>query len=66
MQGIHIVATGRALPEKKVTNDDLSKIMDTSDEWIRTRTGISSRHYCEGETCSSLAIAAAGTQRDER
>lgn len=61
MQGIQIVATGRALPKKIVTNDDLSKIVDTNDEWIQTRTGICQRHYCEDETCVSLAIEAAKT-----
>ena len=35
-----ILGTGSALPEKVVTNDDLAQVMDTSDEWIRTRTGI--------------------------
>lgn len=59
MQGIHIVATGRAVPKKIVTNDDLSKIVDTSHEWIVTRTGICRRHICEEETCTTLAIAAA-------
>lgn len=59
MQGIHIVATGRALPSKIVKNEDLSQIVDTSDEWIRTRTGIRQRYICEQETCQSLAIAAA-------
>ena len=59
MQGIHIVATGSALPKKVVTNDDLSKIVDTSDEWIRTRTGIGQRYICEEETCTTLAIRAA-------
>lgn len=59
MQGIHIVATGRAVPKKIVTNDDLSKIVDTSHEWIVTRTGICQRHICEEETCTTLAIEAA-------
>lgn len=60
MQGIHIVATGSAVPKKVVTNDDLSKIVDTNDEWIKTRTGISRRYVCgEGESCSTLAIEAA-------
>lgn len=59
MQGIKIVATGRALPQKIVTNDDLSQLVDTNDEWIRTRTGICQRHFCEEETCESLAIEAA-------
>ena len=59
MQVIKIVATVRALPQKIVTNDDLSQLVDTNDEWIRTRTGICQRHFCEEETCQSLAIAAA-------
>lgn len=59
MKGIEIVSTGAAWPEKVVTNDDLSQIMDTSDEWIYTRTGIKSRHVCKEETCGSLAIEAA-------
>ena len=59
MQGIHIVATGRAVPQKIVTNEDMSKIVDTSHEWIVTRTGICQRHICEEETCTSLAISAA-------
>ncbi len=54
-----ILSTGHALPAKVVTNDDLSKIMDTSDEWIRQRTGIVTRHICVEETTSSLSIAAA-------
>lgn len=59
MQGINIVATGRALPENKVTNDDLSKVVETSDEWIKTRTGIEARYICKEETCASLAATAA-------
>ncbi len=42
-----IIATGSAVPEKIVTNDDLSRHMDTSDEWIRTRTGIRERRISE-------------------
>ena len=41
---IKICGTGSYLPARLVTNDDLSKIMDTSDEWIKSRTGIESRH----------------------
>lgn len=59
MKGLNIVSLGSALPRKRITNDDLSKIVDTSDEWIVTRTGIKSRYICEEETCSSLAIEAA-------
>lgn len=58
MQGIHIVATGRALPAHLVINEELSKVVDTSDEWIRSRTGIGQRYRCEEETCASLAIEA--------
>jgi 3-oxoacyl-[acyl-carrier-protein] synthase-3 len=47
-------------PEKVVTNHDLEKILDTSDEWIRTRTGIRERHIAaKGEAASDLAAAAA-------
>lgn len=55
-----IIATGSYLPEKILTNDDLSKIVDTSDEWIRTRSGIRSRHIAaDGEETSDLAVTAA-------
>lgn len=55
-----IIGTGRALPEAIVTNDDLSKIMDTNDEWISSRTGIRERRLVkQGETTATLAIKAA-------
>lgn len=60
MRGIHIEGTGRALPKRVVTNDDLSNIVDTSDEWIVTRTGIKQRYYCDGELNWQLAARAAG------
>ena len=50
---------GSALPKREVTNDDLSRIMDTSDEWIKSRTGIGSRHLAVEETLVSLAANAA-------
>ncbi|MGF1622128.1 MAG: beta-ketoacyl-ACP synthase III [Rhodomicrobiaceae bacterium] len=51
---------GAYLPERVVTNDDLSRIVDTSDEWIVERSGIRERHFAaEGENTSDLAIAAA-------
>ena len=56
---IRICGTGSALPELGITNDDLSKIMDTSDEWIRERTGIRSRHLATKETTTSLSTEAA-------
>lgn len=55
-----ISGTGSYLPEKVVTNHDLEKILDTSDEWIRTRTGIERRHIAaDGETTVDLAERAA-------
>ncbi len=57
---IVLSGSGSALPQKKLTNDELSKIVYTSDEWIRSRTGIGSRHICEKEeSLSFLASAAA-------
>ena len=52
--GAKIIGWGTSLPEKIVTNDDLSKTMDTSDEWIRERTGIERRHV--GGSTASLSI----------
>ena len=59
MDAIQIIATGKALPKKLVTNDDMSKIVDTSDEWISTRTGIKKRYFCDGEQNWELAFRAA-------
>ena len=56
-----IVGTGRYVPERVVTNADLAKIVDTSDEWIVTRTGIRERHHVDDEMTSDLA-AGAGKQ----
>ncbi len=68
-----IAGTGSALPKQVVTNDDLAKRVDTSDEWIASRTGIRQRHVAgEGETTVSLgeeaarkAMAAAGVTVDD-
>ncbi|MEO5565087.1 MAG: beta-ketoacyl-ACP synthase III [Luteimonas sp.] len=55
-----IAGTGSYLPEKVLTNDDLAKIVDTSDEWIVSRTGIRERHIAaDGETTGDLAYHAA-------
>lgn len=60
MLNAHILGTGSYLPARRLTNDDLSKIVDTSDEWIATRTGIKARHIAaENEQTSDLAVAAA-------
>jgi len=54
-----IIGVGHYLPEKILTNKDLEKIVDTSDEWIRTRTGIETRHIAkEGEQTIDLAYQA--------
>ncbi|MES9870599.1 MAG: 3-oxoacyl-ACP synthase, partial [Sedimenticola sp.] len=51
-----IIGTGGYLPDNVVTNHDLEKIVDTSDEWIRERTGIEKRHIAvDGETTCDLA-----------
>lgn len=70
--GFRVLGTGSALPERSVTNDELSAFLDTSDEWIRTRTGISERGLCTTETLDDLAraaseraLAAAGIAADQ-
>lgn len=55
---IKITGTGSALPEKTVTNFDMAKLVETSDEWIRERTGISERRISTNDTVSSLAAKA--------
>jgi len=55
-----IIGTGSYLPEKVLSNDDLAQMVDTSDQWIRERTGIHKRHIAaEGETTCDLAEQAA-------
>jgi 3-oxoacyl-[acyl-carrier-protein] synthase-3 len=55
-----ITGWGKYVPERVLTNFDLEKMVDTSDEWIRTRTGIRERHIAApGETCCSMSVAAA-------
>jgi 3-oxoacyl-[acyl-carrier-protein] synthase III len=60
MSGITIVGSGRYLPGDPFSNDDLARVMDTSHEWIKQRTGIERRHFCpEGQGASDLAVPAA-------
>lgn len=55
-----ITGTGMAVPDRVVTNDDLAALMDTSDEWIRQRTGIEERRWAvEGETSAGFGAEAA-------
>jgi 3-oxoacyl-[acyl-carrier-protein] synthase-3 len=57
---IEIKATGRAIPPKRLTNADLSAFVDTDDAWIRSHTGIGSRHIADADiACSDLALEAA-------
>ena len=59
MNGLHILGTGRALPANIVTNDDLVLRVETSDEWIVSRTGIRERRFATHETLTQLAVEAA-------
>jgi 3-oxoacyl-[acyl-carrier-protein] synthase-3 len=59
MLGFEIIGTGHYVPGKPVANDDLSRVMDTNDEWIYRRSGIRQRHYTpEGVGASDLALEA--------
>ena len=55
---MNILGIGRALPEQVITNRQLEEILDTSDEWIVSRTGIRERRVMEGQNLTALAIAA--------
>ena len=60
MNGLKLLATGRCLPKTAVSNEEMSRWVDTSDEWIASRTGIRQRYFCgEGETALTLAAGAA-------
>jgi 3-oxoacyl-[acyl-carrier-protein] synthase-3 len=73
MRNSRIIGAGFYVPPKVVTNDDLSKLMDTSDEWIRERSGISERHYVEdgvgasdlGAEAGKKALAMAGLKPED-
>ncbi len=56
--GYRILGTGSAVPKRLVTNEELSMKVDTSDEWINTRTGIRARYIMEDETATSLSYEA--------
>ncbi|MEN8152442.1 MAG: beta-ketoacyl-ACP synthase III [Acidobacteriota bacterium] len=73
MNNTKIIGTGSYLPEKVMTNDDWAKIVDTSDEWITSRTGIKERHFASEDQATSdlvteaakLAIEDAGIDKSE-
>ena len=56
--GFRVLGTGSAVPQKVLTNDDLSAMVETSDEWITTRVGVKERRIAVGETTASLAAEA--------
>lgn len=58
-EGIKLTASASYLPERVVTNDELSEIMDTTDEWIQAHTGIKTRHYAIDEDSSEMATKVA-------
>ena len=70
--GINIISTGSYTPSQSITNDDIAKLVETNDEWIRTRKGISSRHisgweptwYMGAETCKK-AIEKSGINPED-
>jgi len=65
MQYSRILGTGSHLPERVMTNAELETMVDTTDLWIRTRTGIEKRHLVrDGENCSDLAEVAARNALD--
>ena len=59
MYNVKIENTGRYVPDNIVTNEDISKIVDTNDKWIRERTGIKERRISQGENTSHMAIKSA-------
>lgn len=72
MAGIKIIGLGKSQGDRTVTNDDLARIVDTSDEWVRAKTGIRSRFFAENKTnedmafeAASQAIEAAGIDRQQ-
>lgn len=58
--GIKIIGTGKYLPEKVITNEDISQHVDTSHEWILDRTWIEQRRIATTESSLDMAAAAAG------
>ncbi|MFA6989974.1 MAG: beta-ketoacyl-ACP synthase III [Candidatus Gastranaerophilaceae bacterium] len=57
---VSVIGVGKGLPEKVITNEDLSAILDTNDEWISSRTGIKERRVLSGnETATSISLKAA-------
>ena len=60
MTGSKILAMGHYQPSRVLTNDELAKMVDTNDAWIRDRVGIAERRIADGETVADMSAAAAG------
>ncbi len=60
-----ILGTGKGVPAYSLTNDELSTMVETNDEWIRTRTGIGARRICKSETITELCVEAAKQALDD-
>lgn len=62
--GLELMGLGRGVPEHPVTNDDLAQLVDTSDEWIKSRTGIETRYFCwRDKNQSNLDLAEAAARQ---
>ena len=59
MNGLKVLSTGYYAPQKVLDNFDLEQMVETSDEWIVSRTGIKKRHIVENESCMDLGYQAA-------
>lgn len=59
MNGIKLLGTGRCVPNHIVSNHDLAARVDTSDQWITSRTGISRRHHCNNQSPAQMCVEAA-------
>ena len=59
MAGIRIIGLGKSTGDQKISNDDLSKSVDTSDAWIREKSGIESRYFAKEKSNSDMALEAA-------
>lgn len=59
MYGVKLLSMGKSVPDYCMTNDDMATVVETSDEWISSRTGITQRYISKGESTTELAIAAA-------
>ena len=64
--GCTVIGCGKAVPARELTNDDLSQLVDTSDEWIVQRTGIHTRRVYTTETATDLLINGTAVRIEKR